>query len=133
MTQILSFTPLDKIRTKKALANANSDFKPQSQHDSPDNTAMRLSPDQVQAIRQTAHRVLGEGAAIWLFGSRLDDHVKGGDVDLYVEAQPHPLMDEIRCKVELEESLDLPVDLIVRPPLDSSLIAQIAKTQGARL
>lgn len=94
---------------------------------------MRLSPDQVQAIRQTAHRVLGEGAAIWLFGSRLDDHVKGGDVDLYVEAQPHPLMDEIRCKVELEESLDLPVDLIVRPPLDSSLIAQIAKTQGARL
>ena len=94
---------------------------------------MRLSPDQVQAIRQTAHRVLGAGAAIWLFGSRLDDRVKGGDVDLYVEAEPHPLLDEIRCKVELEESLNLPVDLIVRAPLDGSLIAQIAKTQGARL
>ena len=44
----------------------------------------------------------------------LKDEQKGGDVDLYVEApQPH-LMQKIRCKVQLEERLDMPVDLIVK-------------------
>lgn len=94
---------------------------------------MRLSPYQSQMIRQQIHHHLGAGAAIWLFGSRLDDRKKGGDVDLYVETFPHTLLDEIRCKVELEEYLDMPVDLIVRPPVDSSLIARIAKTQGEQL
>ena len=68
-----------------------------------------------------------------LFGSRIDDQKRGGDVDLYVEAAPHTLLDEIRCKINLEESLSMPVDLIVRQPVDGSLIAQIAKTQGCRL
>lgn len=94
---------------------------------------MRLNSDQSQIICQQIRQHLGASATIWLFGSRTDDHQKGGDVDLYVEAAPHSLMDEIRCKVQLEESLDLPVDLIVRPPVDGSLIAQIAKTQGQRL
>jgi predicted nucleotidyltransferase len=58
---------------------------------------------------------------------------KRGGVDLYVEAGPHQLLSEIRCKVELEESLDMPVDLIVRQPFDASPIAIIAKTQGLKL
>ena len=94
---------------------------------------MRLNSDQTQIICQQIHQHLGTSAAIWLFGSRTDDHQKGGDVDLYVEAATHSLLDEIRCKIKLEESLDLPVDLIVRQPVDNSLIAQIAKTQGQRL
>jgi predicted nucleotidyltransferase len=94
---------------------------------------MRLSHSQSQMISEQIHRHFGEGAAIWLFGSRLDDHKKGGDVDLYVEAAHHTLLDEIRCKIKLEESLDMPVDLIVRHPTESSLIAKIAKTQGERL
>lgn len=94
---------------------------------------MRISPDQSKIICQQVHQHLGAGASVWLFGSRVNDPKKGGDVDLYVEAGPHPLMDEIRCKVQLEESLDMPVDLIVRTPFDSSLIAQIAKSEGLKL
>ena len=94
---------------------------------------MRLSPFQSQMICQQIHRHLGDGAVIWLFGSRLDDHKKGGDVDLYVEASYHTLLDEIRCKIKLEESLDMPVDLIVRHPAENSIIAKIAKSQGERL
>jgi UDP-N-acetyl-D-galactosamine dehydrogenase len=37
-------------------------------------------------IRQRIHQHLGASAAIWLFGSRIDDRKRGGDVDLYVEA-----------------------------------------------
>jgi len=70
---------------------------------------------------------------MWLFGSRLDDHKKGGDVDLYVETAPHPLMNELRCKVQLEEALDMPVDLIVRSHDENSPIGNIAKAQGVSL
>jgi hypothetical protein len=33
---------------------------------------MRLTPDQIKAIKQTAHAVLGEDAWVVLFGSRVD-------------------------------------------------------------
>jgi hypothetical protein len=38
-----------------------------------ENTAMRLTIDQVKAIRQTAQRVLGAGARVSVFGSRALD------------------------------------------------------------
>ena len=94
---------------------------------------MRINPEQTQIICKQIHKYLGDSAAIWLFGSRVIDNTRGGDVDLYVEAAPHPLLNEIRCKIELEEGLDLPVDLVVRQPFDASPIARIARTQGRRL
>lgn len=46
---------------------------------------MRLTPDQIQAIKQTAHTVLGDDSRVTLFGSRVDDAKKGGDIDLLFE------------------------------------------------
>jgi hypothetical protein len=46
---------------------------------------MRLTQDQVQSIKQTANAVLGNGARVILFGSRVDDTKKGGDIDLLFE------------------------------------------------
>jgi len=46
---------------------------------------MRLTTDQIQAIRQTALRVLGAGARVSVFGSRALDDGKGGDIDLFFE------------------------------------------------
>jgi predicted nucleotidyltransferase len=46
---------------------------------------MRLTPDQIQAIKQTAETVLEVGARVVLFGSRIDDAKKGGDIDLLFE------------------------------------------------
>ena len=46
---------------------------------------MRLTADQVQAIKHTANTVLGDGARVILFGSRVDDSKKGGDIDLLFE------------------------------------------------
>ena len=46
---------------------------------------MRLSPKQITAVKQTAAEVFGPEADIWLFGSRVDDERRGGDIDLLVE------------------------------------------------
>ena len=94
---------------------------------------MRLTPAQIDTIQSTVHAVLGEGAQVTLFGSRVDDQQKGGDVDLYVETAQPDLMKKIRCKVSLQDQLDLPVDLIVKPHGDRSPIAMIAKQEGIRL
>ena len=46
---------------------------------------MRLTSHQAEAIKQAAVRVLGLPARVWLFGSRVDDTARGGDIDLLVE------------------------------------------------
>jgi predicted nucleotidyltransferase len=94
---------------------------------------MRLTPDQIHAIQSTVQTVLGEGAQVTLFGSRVHDNLKGGDVDLYVETAKPDLMGKIRCKVSLQDQLDMPVDLIVKAYGDHSPIALIAKHEGIRL
>ena len=47
--------------------------------------SMRLTDYQTQAIRQFAHQVGGEQSRVRVFGSRLDDTAKGGDLDLLLE------------------------------------------------
>lgn len=49
---------------------------------------MRLTPDQVQAIKLAARTVLGKDARVKLFGSRTDDHKRGSDIDLMFETPP---------------------------------------------
>lgn len=94
---------------------------------------MRLTPAQIDAIKTTAQAVLGESVQVTLFGSRVHDGQKGGDVDLYVETTQVDMMKKIRCKVSLQDQLDMPVDLIVKPFGDRSPIALIAKQEGIRL
>lgn len=94
---------------------------------------MRLSAEQTRSIVQSVRRHLGQGSRIWLFGSRLDDARKGGDLDLYIETDAHPLRNELRCKIELEDKLDIPVDLIVRCFGEESPIGGIAKSEGVPL
>ena len=46
---------------------------------------MRLTDAQAQAIKQFAHQIAGEHAHVRVFGSRLDDNARGGDLDLLLE------------------------------------------------
>ena len=47
---------------------------------------MRLEPFEVAAIRSAARKAFGPDVVVRLFGSRVDDERRGGDVDLHVEA-----------------------------------------------
>jgi predicted nucleotidyltransferase len=46
---------------------------------------MRLTEAQVQAIRQIARELAGDDATVRVFGSRLDDSARGGDLDLLLD------------------------------------------------
>ncbi len=95
---------------------------------------MRLTPDQAQAIRQRIQSHMGKHARIWLFGSRVDDSRRGGDVDLYVEPETAPdLTARLRCRSELADALDLGVDLIVQQAGRDLPIYRIAKRSGVPL
>lgn len=46
---------------------------------------MRLTDQQRAIIRATVAETFGVGANVWLFGSRIDDNKRGGDIDLLIE------------------------------------------------
>jgi len=54
---------------------------------------MRLTQTQIKAIKTSATEVFGDAAEVWLFGSRVDNDRRGGDIDLYLELPP---MDEAK-------------------------------------
>lgn len=109
------------------------------QLESRENVAMRLTTDQVRAIRQTAQRVLGAGARVSVFGSRALDDRKGGDIDLLFETDA--LLDN-RAKIlcQLHGALTLALELARKEaahlrythrtlfalPIDAAWVAQLS-------
>jgi len=68
---------------------------------------MRLTEQQVSTIIGTAQAVAGANSSVWLYGSRLDDLRRGGDIDLMVESiPPVSLRHRARIKIELEAKLN---------------------------
>jgi predicted nucleotidyltransferase len=73
---------------------------------------MRLTPDQHDTIMRVVRDHAGEGAAVFLYGSRVQDDRRGGDVDLLVQASRAIVpMQQSTLHARLEEALRLPVDI----------------------
>jgi predicted nucleotidyltransferase len=95
---------------------------------------MRLTSTQIDIIRKAISENFGQDVLIWLFGSRVDDSRRGGDVDLYIETSHRDtLMPTLRCKIALEDNLDLSVDLLVKEPGQDKPIYHLAKAKGIAL
>ena len=74
---------------------------------------MRITPEQTETIVETIRSVAGPDVKVWLFGSRLDDTRRGGDLDLLIESVPAAgLIQRARIKLLLEQVLQLPVDIL---------------------
>lgn len=76
---------------------------------------MRLTQDQIKTILETTHDIVGHDARVIVFGSRLDDRRRGGDLDLVVEtARRTPMLQYAELKMRLENALHIPVDIVAR-------------------
>lgn len=96
---------------------------------------MRLTQLQQAAIYQTVSSVIGPGARVWLFGSRCNENLRGGDLDLLVENDTLPsIMQRARIKLALESSLAMPVDIIgVKRGAQPTAFQRIALATGIPL
>lgn len=101
---------------------------------------MRLTEQQVKAIQYVADKFLGPypDASLWLFGSRLNDEARGGDVDFCLFLTEHNVEKQAKLKRQLrpalEEAIDISTDLVIQDlasPLKA--VAQKAQDEGVRL
>jgi predicted nucleotidyltransferase len=100
---------------------------------------MRLKPAERAAIRAAVTESFGQDADVWLFGSRVDDTKRGGDIDLLIKPGCSALSNQffarkIRLLVQLERILgERKIDVIVEAPGDTRPIVKVAHATGVRL
>ncbi len=101
---------------------------------------MRLTSKQKEIICENATKYFGENTHIWLFGSRVNDEGKGGDIDLYIEPSTKNVADIVMAKLQFLREIhkkigDQKVDVILyRPGQSPDLpIYRIAKQTGVLL
>ena len=100
---------------------------------------MRLTRFQQQTIRQNACRYFGELTQVWLFGSRVDDDKRGGDIDLYIEPENQEIAALALAKLHFLRALhsalgEQKIDVVLRPKTAKALpIYEIAKETGIEL
>lgn len=99
---------------------------------------MRLNQRQIETIRRVVRETAGEDAEVYLFGSRLLDEERGGDVDLLVNiprAVDNPALLIARLEARIFRALDgRKVDVILKAPnLKQLPIHEVALAQGRRL
>jgi predicted nucleotidyltransferase len=99
---------------------------------------MRLSSSQIKVIRQLTLEVAGSAARVWLFGSRLRDDARGGDVDLLLEVdemvqEPAHLAAQLAARVS-RSMYGRKVDVLIKAPNLMHLpIHSVALAEGVRL
>lgn len=81
---------------------------------------MRLTVQTQQTIRQVVQEIAGPQASVLLFGSRLDDTERGGDIDLLVVSPTH-IDDCARKSLQIVARLQLklgdqPIDVLIVDP-----------------
>ncbi len=69
---------------------------------------MRLTPQEVSAIKAAEADTFGVSAIVRLFGSRVDDSLRGGDTDLHIEVDH--IDDEWSKRADFETALFKRID-----------------------
>jgi predicted nucleotidyltransferase len=100
-----------------------------------DGNGMRLTPQQIQIITDVVTRLVGATAEAYLYGSRLNEQARGGDIDILIETDRRvSRIAQGRIQMELENRLGLPVDLLIHVRSEKPTPFQvIARLQAARL
>lgn len=99
---------------------------------------MRLSSDSRAIIKEVAEDIFGDNVSVWLFGSRLNDTAKGGDIDLLIKLE-EPSMDATAMAMRYNAALQIRLGLqkidvlVVDPSTELKPIHQYALATAVRL
>lgn len=99
---------------------------------------MRLNREQIDTLKRLASEQFGGEVEVRLFGSRVDDGMRGGDVDLLIEvpvAVDQPSLRAARLEARVSRALQgRRVDVLLAAPNLAELpIHRIAREKGLRL
>lgn len=93
---------------------------------------MRLK-DSEQVVILSTVKSLDENASVYLFGSRVDDTKKGGDIDLLVLSDILTRDDKRTIKIKLNELLgEQKIDIVLAAD-DSDPFVKLALETGVKL
>ena len=95
---------------------------------------MRLSEFEIESIKSLAKLHFGSNVQVFLFGSRTRNHLRGGDIDLFIRNENgEPL--KIRTKIDFITDLILQIgeqkiDVVLENPVtrDSGFLKTIYQT-----
>lgn len=87
---------------------------------------MRLRENEITIIKDTIKNYLDD-AIIYLFGSRIDDTKKGGDIDLFVISQNSSYEAKLKVSSKLEYLLNKPVDIILHKDFSKEIEQEALK------
>ena len=74
---------------------------------------MRLASHEIKSIKETILQMDAD-AQIRLFGSRLDDNKRGGDIDLLIVSSSLGFQDKLKIRYLLKEKLgERKIDIII--------------------
>lgn len=99
---------------------------------------VRLSRIQVEVIKKSVLELFGPDAKVFLFGSRVDDSARGGDIDLLVSLTSpaaEPAWDVARLQARIIKQLgERKIDVVLEAPnMLTQPIHKIAHEQGIPL
>lgn len=100
---------------------------------------MRINEKTRITLLEKIRQYFGSQTQIWLFGSRVDDQARGGDIDLYIEPElkdPDQVFEaKLRTLVALKRILgERRIDLVInRGNQPHQAIHDIARSTGIKL
>ncbi|MBK7255722.1 MAG: nucleotidyltransferase domain-containing protein [Ignavibacteria bacterium] len=94
---------------------------------------MRLKDFEIRAIKE-AVRSMDSKAKVYLFGSRVDDTKKGGDIDLLIISGKLELGDKYKIYSKITHTLeDQKIDIIINNGVDTNYFIYDALRNGLKL
>ena len=94
---------------------------------------MRLSEKEKSTIVQAVAE-FDTTARVYLFGSRVDDTKKGGDIDLLVLSSSIDLNTKLKIKAKIFQFLaDQKIDIVIAAPETDDPFIQLVLKEGKRI
>ena len=101
---------------------------------------MRLTPEQIATIKAAVTEYFGTDASVSLFGSRVDDSKRGGDIDLLIQTSKENMTDIVRSEMAFLADVkmklgDQKIDILVNYPSRKTHppILEVARKTGVPL